>query len=209
MKISIITPTYPHDHCRLREQCAALAPQMDIGDEHLVYADGPFPWAERLVEERFGATRFVETAQTRQNGNAQREQAIRDAQGEVLYFLDDSMLPTPDALEIIRRRATERRPHLFRVYMLGCPDRVLGEKREWRLGSHDVNAAMLVTPNDKERLGSWHLADQVRWQDSPYGYQSPRGDEWHRAGGYFLAATIEKYPEGPVWCEEYISMWFE
>lgn len=208
VSISIITPTYPHGKCRLQALIASLRPQMDGRDEHLIYADGPYPEAERLVmgleDPRI---KFVTTPQTRRNGNAQREAAIRDAVCDVLFFLDDSMLPTSNALRVIRRNANPRQPCFFRIHMKA--DGLHWETHEWRLGTKNVNAAMLVCPNIKERLGSWHAADDIENHESPYGHGCPKGGEWGRAGGYFVDATVGFYPQGPKWSEEYISYWYE
>lgn len=210
VSISIITPALEHPNSRLHTQLEVLHGQMGPQDEHLIYSDGPFQqaeiWAAGWEDERI---KYVETPSTRQNGNAQREQAMAAATGDVLYFLDDSMLPFPNTLETIRRTCPVNRPTFYRIYYATQPSVLKWTTHEWKLGTRNVNAAMLVTPNDPEKLGSWHLADGVDTQQSPYGYPSPKGYETSRAGGYFVDATVKHYPEGPVWRPEFISVWFE
>jgi hypothetical protein len=209
-RFSIITPTYPHEHCRLTVIWDLLKHQLGTHDEWLIYSDGPSQIASDLAHHtRDPRIRWVQTPETRQNGNAQREAAIRDAQGDFLWFMDDSMLPIPWALESMRARIHERRPHFFRIYYAGLGGEIRWVGRNWHLGSHDVSAAMLVTPNDPDRLGSWHLADRIQAKSSPYGSSARDGNEWRRAGGYFVDATLSKYSTDPVWCHEVISVWFE
>lgn len=186
-----------------------LVPQMEEGDQHLIIGDGQVPEVQNMVKDLgHPGVRYTEGPQTRMNGNAQRELGMRLATTDWLCFLDDSMHPMPDMLPNIRTGTQDgpRLPHLFRISMMGHGLR--WKYREWRLGTHEVNAAMLVTPNDKDKLGSWHLADNHEGK-SPYGYPCPKVGEWNRAGGYFLDATIKNYGEEPIWRGEVISIWFD
>lgn len=207
MRISIITPTFPSEHCRLATIRSCLEKQMAPGDEWLVCTDD-HPEAAAMVDGAPGLV-YLEGPRTRMNGNAQREMAMRRATGDVLWFVDDTVLPMPNAMEVIRQFAVEPRPYLFRVLFVPYPDLLKWKVKEWHLGSHDVVAAGIVTPNHQDRLGSWHLADDVGDRSSPYGYKAPKGHEWTRAGGYFVDSTIRNYPEGPIWRPEFVSVWFE
>lgn len=205
MRITIVTPVVVHEHCRIKEIARGLEAQLHPEDQWIVCADGSHPEAEAVTR---GKALYIQGPETHQNGNAQRELGMRHATGDFIWFLDDSILPMPDALDQIRV-ISEPRPHLFRMMFVPYPELLKWRKKEWHLGSHDVVAAGLVTPNHQDKLGSWHLADHLDDVPSPYGYPAPRGHEWQRAGGYFVDSTVRNYPEGPIWRPEYLGVWFE
>lgn len=161
-RLSIILPTTnrPTLHMAIR----SCADQLLSGDEILVKLDQSRDW-----------------------GQTPRNEAMPQAKGDYLLFLDDDDVYLTGAFDVIRAALTENpgRPHIFRMRRGEYNDLIWTEK-VIRVGN--VSTQMFVVPNDPARLGRW-------------------GKRYE--GDYdFITSTLAKYPaDSVVWREEPIAIW--
>ncbi|MES2790051.1 MAG: glycosyltransferase family A protein [Planctomycetota bacterium] len=139
--ISIVIPTL--GRATLGRALESVVPYLDSNDEILVVADGVRPLA-RTVIEAFDSKqiRYFEHAVAGSTfGNAQRNFAMSQAQGDYFAFLDDDDRFLPNALESIRREARHQVPLIFRreyhqTFSWSRPEFIKGE----------VGTGMFATP---------------------------------------------------------------
>lgn len=181
MRLTVITPTVARDS--LRATLASIAPQLRLGDEHIVIGDGPQPDAAAMCSEF--VVSYRDGPQSHSWGTAQRDYAISIARGDWLLFCDDDDVFTPDALDTVRRVVTDNptTPHIFRMQRSLYHD-VLWTDQDVRMGN--VGTPMIVTPRYDE---------MPRWVD-----------EWHAytADHRFAKALTDAH--GVVWREEVICL---
>lgn len=109
-------------------------------------------------------------------GATPRIQAIQEASGDYLLFMDDDDVFTPNAFETIRREVSKNPyvPHIFSVELpLGG---TIPTDHEIRVGN--VTSQAFVIPNDKAKLGSW-----TKRYEGDYD---------------FIASTLAHYPPNSV-----------
>ena len=191
--LTLITPTC--GRTTLRNVAASVVGQLRRGDEWILVADGPQPFAQTVARKaRLLTAANVVYAEvkhaTSQFGNAQRDFALRIARGSHLCFLDDDDVWRTGAGEAFRTAATEQ------------PDAVHIFKAEWGPGHHwqgilwrreafeesNVGTPMLLIPN-RPSLPLW-MAWNARGTVSDFAWmQAARGARdvcWHPR----LVATV-------------------
>lgn len=148
--LSIIVPTIGRRI--LRKLLREVIPQLNPGDEVLVIADGPQPYARRIVTGIHPQVHYHETEQTRCWGHPQRNWAIQIAKASHVVSFDDDDALLPNSLAAIRTNAlaTPDRPMIFRMKhrsltLWFTPELVCG----------NVSTQMFVVPNNRLRLGTW------------------------------------------------------
>jgi hypothetical protein len=135
---------------------------------------------------RHGDELIIQRDETGDMGATPRTRGMLQASGDWLLFMDDDDVYLPNAFDLIRAalRRDPARPHLFG----------LQSGAGWQLPQcghvvklQNVSTQMIVTPNQKEKLGQWGR---------------------RRCGDFdFIASTISRYPAGPVWHDEPIAVW--
>lgn len=165
--ISIIVPTCGRP--TLRRALESVLPQLHAIDEVLVVGDGGQPWARKAVSAfNCHQLRYSEYGPTGFLGNAQRNFAQRQAQGELLVFLDDDDYLAADALETIRRVAAEfpDRPCMYRIQF---HDPSFFKWVEPHFANENISGGAFVVPRRLEYLAEWpershplsHWSDRV------------------------------------------------
>ena len=181
MRLTVITPTLGRE--TLRDTLASIAPQLRIGDEHLVIGDGPQPDAAAMCAEF--VVSYHDGPVSRSYGTAQRDHGIGIARGDWLLFCDDDDLFAPDALATVRRVVADNpaTPHVFRMRRQRYGD-VLWADRDVREGN--VGTPMIVTPR---------YDDLPLWADGQMSYTAD-----HR----FIKRVTDAH--GIAWREEVICI---
>jgi glycosyltransferase involved in cell wall biosynthesis len=186
-RLSIIVPTPDGDG--LHALFESLYDQLGPNDEVLVVGDthdGPLPFVQALIESIGPQFRYLEhDAGHHCWGHCQINYGITQALGEYLVFIDDDDTFTPDALRMIRARASDQsepRPLMFKFYA-GRLGRVLPERYE--VVESAIGGHCLVTPNIPGCLGQWG----------------------ERYGGDFdwIVSTLALWPAGPAWYDDVIA----
>ena len=115
MRLSVITPTVARDS--LRETLASIAPQLRLGDEHIVVGDGP-QFAAAAICSEFVVSYHdgpISGSWVLHSGDYGAKARRR---GDWLLFCDDDDVFTPGALDVVRRRVVvdnPTTPHVFRM----------------------------------------------------------------------------------------------
>lgn len=183
--VTVITPTI--GRASLETMISQLTPQLAPGDEHLIIGDGPQPNAEAIVKKMASPyIRYWEFPLIMNYGNPQRNQAISEAKGDLLMFVDDDDQVPPGAIATVKSTAEKNpgRPMMFK--MRHAPG-ILWVTKTLECGH--VSGQMFVVPNLPGRVGRWP------------GHYSADFD--------FMKETVGLYPEGKkalLWCDEVISI---
>ena len=181
MRLSVITPTVGRDS--LRDTLASIAPQLRIGDEHIVVGDGPQPEAAAICSEF--VVKYHDGPRSGTWGTAQRDYGISIARGDWLLFCDDDDVFAPGALDAVRRVVGDNptTPHIFRMQRTRWDD-VLWADPVVREGN--VGTPMIVTPR---------YDDMPLWVDNMHAYTAD-----HR----FAKRITDAH--GVVWREEVLCI---
>lgn len=161
MRISVIIPTI--NRPELANTIKSITPQLASGDEIIICSDKTGDW---------GAT--------------PRTKGMLQATGDILMWIDDDDVYTPDAFATVRACLKEKpHPHLFRMVRNKPFNDVIHKKHEVVRGN--VSTQMFVVPNDKKRLGKWGVK-----YDGDFN---------------FIESTLSLWGGNVVWREEVISVW--
>ena len=87
----------------LRQTLEGLTRQTRPLGEILVVDNGPTPESERAVRSFEGLLPIQYTTEPRRGYGRARNRGLADAQGDVIYFLDDDCVPEPDWAEVLWR----------------------------------------------------------------------------------------------------------
>lgn len=173
--ISIITPTIGRDS--LKVMLDGLLPQLTQGDEVLIVGDGPQPNAKLIVDALASPfIRYWESPPIKNYGNPQRNEAISEAKGDYLMFVDDDDTVETNAIDVIKNAAKDFPGVPLMFKMLHDGYRILWDVPQVAYGH--VSGQMFVPPNIKGKLGAW---------SGRYG-----------ADFDFMISTLKLYPEGPA-----------
>jgi hypothetical protein len=182
--LSIIVPTIgrPGLSSLLKQVAAQLGPD----DEVLVVGDGIQPEARAQASILDARVKYIEhpNGPCGDWGCKARNWAMPQANGTHLMFLDDDDECLPEALAVVRVRASAA-PGRVLMFRMKNGDSLLWANREIRFGN--VSTQMVVVPNNPERLGKWR---------SPYY----GGDYW------FIRECIELNPNPVEWCQDVIAV---
>lgn len=129
LTLSIITATSGRP--TLGRALAALAEQIEDGDELIVMRRDHAPW-----------------------GNATRDEAICRASGTHLWWMDDDDLPTENALKTIRDGVAEK-PDTVHIFRIRYEDQPLTLWRDPVFRVTNIGGSMCVVPNLPDQLGTW------------------------------------------------------
>lgn len=113
-------------------------------------------------------------------GHTPRQIGLGYCQGDFIAHLDDDDVYLPGAIEGIRVRLREPRPHIFRAQL----DHVGLIWRTPEIQFGNLTTDLFIHPNNR-RFGVW----SARW-----------GGDFD-----FIRTTCAHYPEGPVWCDYVIA----
>jgi glycosyltransferase involved in cell wall biosynthesis len=161
MRLSVIIPTVGRP-C-LARAVESVTTQLLPGDELIVKHDATGDWAA-----------------------TPRTEAMWQAVGDYLLFLDDDDVYQPGALRIVRAALAENpdRVHIFRVWLREHQRTIWIEPE---VKESNVTTQGIVVPNKPDQLGRWG----TRYE-----------------GDYdFLVSTLERHSEPPVWHPEVIATW--
>jgi glycosyltransferase involved in cell wall biosynthesis len=181
--LTIITPTIGRES--LRTMLQGLLPQLTSGDEALVIGDGDQPNAKKIVQEISSSlVRYWEMPLTRNFGNPQRNEAMAQAKGDYLCFVDDDDQTLAEYVETIKRRAEESPGRPLMVKMKAFCG-ILWRDKQPSYGN--MSGQMFIAPNVKGRLGQWSGK--------------------YAADFDFIWSTLEKYDKRErvlSWCDDII-----
>jgi len=138
MKLSIIIPTYNRKERlhRVLDGLRLQVPQVVGGAEIVVVDDGSTDGTFESLSKRIRLAQIRAYRQTNQGPAAARNLAAKEAKGELIFFLDDDMLPEPGLLAA-HLEAHER--HIdpdFALAVLGYPTWVASSWQEARFYNH-------------------------------------------------------------------------
>lgn len=186
--ISIIVPTCGRS--TLAPALESVIPQLRGGDEIIVIGDGEQPTARQMVERlSHPDIQYLEHGPTKFYGNAQRNRGMSEARGDMIAFLDDDDTYYDQALDAIRRAASEapNRPLMFRLRS-DEPAFLIWEAPLLQVGN--ISGGAFVIPNQPDRIAEWPTPETRRgdWSDVT-----------------FIEDTLALYPDDAlVWREELI-----
>ena len=187
VKFSIIVPTCGRPSLYATLVSIIRAGALEI-DQVIVAADGPQPEAVRIVSTLSGRlpVRYIETAQTKNSGNHQRNEAMDFATGTHLLFLDDDDTYVDLALAKIRTHVAQVFERVYLFKMKGLAKRlfydVLWTEKVLRMGN--VGTPMACVPN---------ITSLPRWGK----------DYWADFG--FIQGAVSAIGREPVWVDEVIA----
>lgn len=185
--IAVIVPTA--GRYQLRRSLLSVSNQLGPRDELFVVSDGELPLVRSIVSEfdSLQQLRFIEHQDPVSTfGWAQRNVAMRQAQADVLAFLDDDDIYLPNAIASIRREAAHGRPMIFRREY---KDKFSWTKPEFIEG--EIGTGMFVVPRQP---GRWMPCPAELTRIKP-GYTDYR----------WILKTLELWPPNSVrWCRDFI-----
>jgi glycosyltransferase involved in cell wall biosynthesis len=116
-----------------------------------------------------------------------RAEAMKDARGSHLLFMDDDDEYLPRANNTIRKAIQPEpdRVHIFRMARTAPFNDVIWISQDLAQPGQ-VSTQMIVVPNDPDRLGTW----------------SPR----YEGDFDFLVSTLAKHHKPPVWHQDVIAI---
>lgn len=181
--LTVITPTIGRES--LRKMLSCLTPQLEPGDEVLVIGDGEQPNARKIVGEiKCPLVRYWEIPLIRNFGNPQRNEAIAEAKGSYVSFVDDDDEVSSDYVKTIKRRSAEAPGSPLMVRMKAFCG-ILWRDKQPSYGN--MSGQMFIAPNVPARIGKWSGK--------------------YAADFDFIWSTLEKYPERErslYWCDDII-----
>lgn len=153
MKLTFVVPTIGRSS--LIRTLSSIKTQMQPGDLLAVIADGYCDQTEKLLADAKIKPDYLLQNPRRHGdwGHTPRNSMFKIVEGDYILTVDDDDAYLPGAIEAVRARLalSEPTPHMFKMYWRGR--QTLWEHPN--VAMQNVSTQMIVTPNVKEKLGTW------------------------------------------------------
>lgn len=150
---SVIIPTAGRP--TLKRTLRSVRRQARDDVEVIVISDGEQPKAEAMTRaeaRHWRAVKYLTGPVSGRWGHAQRMEAIKQATGDYLLFMDDDDVYRRSAFRHLRR-ATLRHPGRVIIFRMKRYDSILWQRQDLQEGQ--VSTQQFVVPNLPGKIGSW------------------------------------------------------